>query len=81
MTEAEGNLLVVENLKVSYKSKMAVDGISFSMKPSEVLAIVGESGSGKSTILKAVIGLLGRDAEVDGSIRLRGRELSRRRSP
>ncbi|MBQ1918873.1 MAG: ATP-binding cassette domain-containing protein, partial [Schwartzia sp.] len=47
---------------------MAVDGISFSMKPSEVLAIVGESGSGKSTILKAVIGLLGRDAEVDGSI-------------
>jgi ABC-type glutathione transport system ATPase component len=75
MTEAEGNLLEVENLKVSYRNKMAVDGISFSMKPSEVLAIVGESGSGKSTILKAVIGLLGRDAEVDGSIRLRGREL------
>lgn len=61
MTEAEGNLLEVENLKVSYRNKMAVDGISFSMKPSEVLAIVGESGSGKSTILKAVIGLLGRD--------------------
>ncbi|MCR5559691.1 MAG: ABC transporter ATP-binding protein [Schwartzia sp.] len=75
MTETEGNLLAVENLKVSYKDKAAVEGISFSMKPSEVLAIVGESGSGKSTILKTVIGLLGKEARAEGSVRLRGREL------
>lgn len=75
MTEKEDTLLAVENLSVSYKGKKAVEGISLSVKSSEVLAVVGESGSGKSTLLKAVIGLLGKDAEAHGSIRLRGREL------
>lgn len=36
--------------------------VSFELRQGEILGIVGESGSGKSTIIKAIMGLLGRKA-------------------
>jgi len=55
-------LLEIENLSVGFKTAsgqlLAVDGVSFSVDASEVLAIVGESGSGKSVAMLAVMGLL-----------------------
>ena len=53
----------------------AVRGVSFDVRPGEVLGIVGESGCGKSVSALAVMGLLPRTAAVTGSIRYRGREL------
>ncbi len=53
----------------------AVEQARFDLFPGEVLAIVGESGSGKSTIAMSIMGLLPKNANVDGSVKLGEREL------
>ncbi|WP_067836214.1 ABC transporter ATP-binding protein [Nocardia lijiangensis] len=72
-------LLEVSDLRVSFPSEEgridAVRGVTYSVADGEVLAIVGESGSGKSVSSLAVMGLLPEQARINGSIRLRGREL------
>lgn len=56
----------------------AVDGFSLQVAPGEIVGIIGESGSGKSTVLNAIMGLIGRPGRVmpGSSIKLKGRELT-----
>ena len=50
--------------------------VSFSLHAGEILAIAGESGSGKSSLLRAAMGLLGRDGLVTrGDIWFQGLDL------
>ncbi|WP_244308720.1 ABC transporter ATP-binding protein, partial [Streptomyces monomycini] len=53
----------------------AVRGLSYAVRPGEVLGIVGESGSGKSAAAQAVLGLLPDGTAVRGSVELDGQEL------
>jgi peptide/nickel transport system ATP-binding protein len=53
----------------------AVRGVSYKVRPGESMGIVGESGSGKSVSSMAVMGLLPRNARIEGSVRFRGTEL------
>lgn len=75
-------LLEVKELTVACQGKTVVRDICFSLKKGEILGIVGESGSGKSTILKAVMGILGEEYTITkGEILYKGNnllELSRR---
>jgi peptide/nickel transport system ATP-binding protein len=50
----------------------AVEGVSFTIRAGETLALVGESGSGKSTIGKALLDLV----PWDGSVRIDGKQTS-----
>jgi len=54
----------------------AVDGVSFTIAPGEVLGLAGESGCGKSSTGMAVLDLVARTA---GSIRVAGRDVDLRR--
>jgi oligopeptide/dipeptide ABC transporter ATP-binding protein len=73
-------LLAVSDLRVGFATEngqvQAVGGVSFDLAAGEVLAIVGESGSGKSVTAQTIIGLTrSPNAQIEGSVRLGGREL------
>lgn len=51
-------MIKVDNLKKSYGDFCAVDGISFSVTPGEVLGFLGPNGAGKSTTMKMITGFI-----------------------
>jgi peptide/nickel transport system ATP-binding protein len=75
-------LLEVKNLVVEIPSRRgtlrALDDISFSIEPGEILGVVGESGAGKSLTGASIIGLLEPPAQVSsGEIILQGERIDR----
>jgi oligopeptide/dipeptide ABC transporter ATP-binding protein len=72
-------LLEVENLTVALPTpdgyRNAVDGLSLSVAPGEVVGIAGESGSGKTMTALSLFGLLPHGARVTGRARLDGTDL------
>jgi peptide/nickel transport system ATP-binding protein len=75
-------LLRVQDLHVTYHPRgqdpvHAVSGVSFEIRPGEVVAIAGESGSGKSSIAAALVGLGAPGTSLDGSITLGGQDVTR----
>jgi len=73
-------ILEVRDLRVEFPTRRgtltALDGISFSIAPGEVLGVVGESGAGKSITGLAVIGLLEPPGRIAaGEVRLEGRRI------
>ena len=70
-------LLEVIDLSVEFPNRRgtltALDGISFTIAPGEVLGVVGESGAGKSLTGAAIIGLLEPPGRIaGGEIKLQG---------
>ncbi len=63
-------LISLDDLKVEYLSPRgpvrAVDGVSFDIRPGEVVGLAGESGSGKSTIAQAMLRILQPPAIITG---------------
>ena len=53
----------------------AVNGVSFTVHPGEVLCILGESGSGKTVTLRALMRLLPHQAKIEGSVRAVGQDV------
>ncbi|MBX5459212.1 MAG: ABC transporter ATP-binding protein [Thermogemmatispora sp.] len=62
MKKQESPVLVVERVSRSYGSLRALDAVSFTLYPGELVALLGENGAGKTTTLRLIAGLLSPDA-------------------
>jgi branched-chain amino acid transport system ATP-binding protein len=68
----EGISLEVQDLEVRYGGIRAVQGISFSVNPGEIVAMIGANGAGKSSTLRAIAGAV----PHSGIIRIGGEVVS-----
>jgi branched-chain amino acid transport system ATP-binding protein len=69
--------LELRDLEVAYGGVPAVQGLSLTVAPGEIVGLIGPNGAGKSTALHAIMGLV---AARGGEIRFGGRSL-RKRTP
>src|SRR5438874_13789992 len=80
MDAAPDKLLEVKDLSVIFRQGerelLAVDRVSFDIRPGETVALVGESGSGKSVTALSVMKLLpGSASHPSGTINFKGRDV------
>lgn len=65
-------MIEVEQFTKLYGDVVAVQSLSFSIQPTEVLGLVGPNGAGKTTTLRAIAGIL---HPTSGTIRIAGIDL------
>ncbi|MDV3127081.1 ABC transporter ATP-binding protein [Mycobacterium sp. 21AC1] len=69
----------VGDLRVTFRRNghdvAALRGVSLTIAPGEILGLVGESGSGKSVLGFTLLGLLPKQARVDGTVRVTGSDM------
>jgi ABC-2 type transport system ATP-binding protein len=71
------DVLTVQALAKQYGTTEAVKGLSFSVKPNEIVGLLGPNGAGKTTTINMILGVL---EPTSGSIHIEGIDLKARRS-
>ena len=61
-----------------YGDRLAVDRLSFTVKPGQVTGFLGPNGAGKSTTMRMILGL---DRPTDGTVTVNGRPFARLDNP
>jgi branched-chain amino acid transport system ATP-binding protein len=69
----EDKMLEVVNLEVSYGAIKALKGISFKVKPGEIVTLIGANGAGKTTTLRTISGLI---KPSKGKIYFKGQDIT-----
>lgn len=72
-------MIDINNLSVTFrrggKAVKAVNGVSLSVKPGEVVALLGESGSGKSVTMRSLLRLHPKGTLIEGGMTVDGRDV------
>lgn len=78
-TPAKDVEIIVENLRVSYAGKSALNGVSFDIRRNEIYGIIGPAQSGKTTLLRCLNRTIEftSNAKVDGCIKIGGEDVRR----
>ena len=71
-------MIVADALTKTYGKKLAVDGLTFTVKPGVITGFLGPNGAGKSTTMRMIIGL---DAPTAGTALVNGRRYATARAP
>ncbi|MFJ4597523.1 ABC transporter ATP-binding protein [Kitasatospora sp. NPDC088861] len=71
-------MIEVRDLTKRYGGAVAVDGLTFTVRPGQVTGFLGPNGSGKSTTLRMILGL---DAPTSGRATVNGRPYAALRHP
>ena len=66
-------MIKLDGIRKCYGDLVAVDSLSLSVEPGEILALLGPNGAGKSTTVQCIVGLLQPDA---GTILIDGKNLT-----
>src|SRR5580700_818539 len=73
---SQNQILLSAQLSMRYAGKPAVlRDVRLEIQRGEIFGLVGQSGSGKSTLALAILGLLDKRAQVEGTIRLQESDL------
>jgi len=72
-----GPVLSVSALRKRFGDKVAVDGVSFEVRPNEIVGLLGPNGAGKTTIINTILGVL---EPTEGAIAIEGRDVARERA-
>ena len=67
-----GPVLAVSALRKRFGDKVAVDGVSFEVRPNEIVGLLGPNGAGKTTIINTILGVL---EPTEGAIAIEGRDV------
>ena len=70
-------LLEVRDLRAWYAESQALQGVTFDVRPGELVTLIGRNGAGKTTTLRSIMGIV---KNRKGSIRFQGNELIGRRT-
>ncbi|MFC1435734.1 ABC transporter ATP-binding protein [Streptacidiphilus sp. N1-3] len=71
-------MIQAEGLTKRYGDKVAVDGLTFTVKPGVITGFLGPNGAGKSTTMRMIMGL---DAPTSGSVTVNGKPFADHRRP
>jgi ABC-2 type transport system ATP-binding protein len=67
-------LIEVDHLTKHYGTFVAVDDLSFTVAPGEIVGLVGPNGAGKTTTLRCLVGIL---RPTTGAVRVGGHDLAK----
>ena len=57
MSNNQEILLDAQNISVYYGQVQAVDEVSISIRPSQIVTVIGVNGAGKSSFMNAIMGI------------------------
>jgi ABC-2 type transport system ATP-binding protein len=65
ISNMQEHVINARGLRKAYKNKLALDNADFRIEPGRIVGLIGPNGAGKTTALKAILGLIPFEGDLD----------------